>query len=128
MSSLVQLAQSASLNAALLGDLSPRNPVSSSGSLKQTNMTWTRRVRGHSRLGRESFDPFISTLANYEDVLLSDLAKSTDRTLLSMDASRELDKSIEEFVEVFDGGVFVVYFGVACEEVWVAVPRLIVWH
>jgi U3 small nucleolar RNA-associated protein 10 len=37
-------------------------------------------------------------LAKYEGALFSDLAKSTDRTLLTVDASRELDKSIEEFL------------------------------
>ena len=37
-------------------------------------------------------------LAKYEDALFSDLAKSTDRSLLPVDAGRELDRSIEEFL------------------------------
>ena len=43
-----------------------------------------------------SFDPFIFYPCELRG--RSKVAKSTDRTLLSVDASRELDKSIEEFL------------------------------
>lgn len=64
-----------------------------------------------------SIDP---ALAKYEDVLFSDLAKSTDRTILSADASREFDRSIGEFLLKL--GPYLMeglrrLFGVACDEV-----------
>ncbi|KAF8797612.1 hypothetical protein BYT27DRAFT_7204423 [Phlegmacium glaucopus] len=94
-----QLAQNASLNSALLVDRSRRKPVSSylftGREADQHDLEAIHALGVNSLIHLSSIEP---ALAKYEDVLFSDLAKSTDRTLLSADASRELDKSIEEFL------------------------------
>ena len=100
MSSLVsQLAQNASLNAALLVDRSRRKPVSSylftGREAGQHDLEVIHALGVNSLIHLSSIEP---GLAKYEDALFSDLAKSTDRSLLTVEASRELDRSIEEFL------------------------------
>ena len=100
MSSLAsQLAQNASLNSALLVDRSRRKQVSSylftGREADQHDLGAIHALGVNALVHLSSVEP---ALAKYEDILFSDLAKSTDRTLLSVNASRELDKSIEEFL------------------------------
>ena len=100
MSSLAsQLAQNASLNATLLVDRSRRKPVSSylftGREAEQHDLEAIHALGVNSLIHLSSIEP---ALAKYEDALFSDLAKSTDRTLLSVDVNRELDRSIEEFL------------------------------
>lgn len=100
MSSLAsQLTQNASLNSTLLVDRSRRKPVSSylftGPEVDQHDLEAIHALGVNSFIHLSSIEP---ALEKYENVLFSDLAKSTDRTLLSVDASRELDRSIEEFL------------------------------
>jgi U3 small nucleolar RNA-associated protein 10 len=100
MSSLAsQLAQNASLNSALLVDRSRRKTVSSylftGREADQHDLGAIHALGVNALVHLSSVEP---ALAKYEDILFSDLAKSTDRTLLSVNASRELDESIEEFL------------------------------
>ena len=100
MSSLAsQLAQNASLNSALLVDRSRRKQLSSylftGREADQQYLGAIHALGVNALVHLSSVEP---ALAKYEDILFSDLAKSTDRTLLSVNASRELDKSIEEFL------------------------------
>jgi U3 small nucleolar RNA-associated protein 10 len=100
ISSLVsQLAQNASLNAALLVDRSRRKPVSSylftGREADQHDLEAIHALGVNSLIHLSSIEP---ALAKYEDALFSDQAKSIDRSLLSVDASRELDRSIEDFL------------------------------
>ena len=94
-----QLAQNASLNSALLVDRSRRKPTSSylftGREAEQHDLEAIHALSVNSLIHLSSIEP---ALAKFQDVLFSDLAKLTDRTLLSMDASRELDRSIEEFL------------------------------
>lgn len=94
-----QLIQNASLNSAILADRSRRKLLSSylftGREVNQHDLEAIHALGVNSLIHLSSIEP---ALAKYGDVLFSDLAKSTDRTLLPVDASMELDRSIEEFL------------------------------
>ncbi|PPR01672.1 hypothetical protein CVT24_001501 [Panaeolus cyanescens] len=100
MSSLAaQLAQNASLNAALLVDRSKRKPtVSYLFTGKDADVHDLESIHA---LAVNSFLHLASVcpeLIKHEDALFSDRAKSTDRTLLTADALEELNSSLEDFM------------------------------
>ena len=100
MSSLAaQLAQNPSLNAALLVDRSRRKPTASylftGKDADQHDLEAIHALGVNSLLHLTSVIP---ALAKYEDILFSERAKETDRTLLSSEAIEELDGAIEEFL------------------------------
>lgn len=90
-----QLAQGASLNASLLVDRSRRQPTQSylftprEADQHDLDSIHALGVNGFQRL--KSIQP---TISDYEDALLSDAAKVTDRTLLTAEANKQLDVAI----------------------------------
>ena len=100
MSSLAaQLAQNTSLNAALLVDRSRRKPTASylftGKDADQHDLEAIHALGVNSLLHLISVIP---ALEKYEDILFSERAKETDRTLLSSEAIEKLDGAIEEFL------------------------------
>ncbi|RDB23790.1 U3 small nucleolar RNA-associated protein 10 [Hypsizygus marmoreus] len=96
MSSLaVQLAQSASLNTALLVDRSRRKAGESylftGREADQHDLESIHALGVNGLLQLASLEP---ALRKFEEALFSEYAKSTDRTLLSTQANAELDASI----------------------------------
>ncbi|PCH43122.1 hypothetical protein WOLCODRAFT_121527 [Wolfiporia cocos MD-104 SS10] len=94
-----QLAQSASLNAALLGENSRRKAL-------QSYLFSTKDARQHDldaihALGYNAFLQFSSlepAFGHYEKALFSTAAKNTDRTLQPADASAQLDQRLSSFL------------------------------
>ena len=90
-----QLAQGASLNASILVDRSRRRPTQSylftarEADQHDLDSIHALGINGFQRL--KSIEP---ALSNYEDALLSDAAKATDRTLLNSEANAKLDTAI----------------------------------
>lgn len=100
MSSLAaQLAQTASLNASLLVDRSRRKPTLSylftGKEADQHDFEALHAIGVNSLIHLASIDP---ALEKYEDILFSERAKETDRTLLPSAEIEELDKAIEQFL------------------------------
>lgn len=100
MSSLAaQLAQSASLNAAILVDRSRRKAGESylfTGREADQHDLESIHALGVNGLAQLAF--LCPSLRAFEDPLFSDQAKATDRTLLSIEASTQLDKTIATFL------------------------------
>ncbi|KAF9480276.1 hypothetical protein BDN70DRAFT_905831 [Pholiota conissans] len=100
MSSLAaQLAQTASLNSSLLVDRSRRKPTLSylftGKEADQHDFEALHALGVNSLIHLASVD---HSLEKYEDILFSERAKETDRTLLPSAEIEELDKAIEEFL------------------------------
>jgi U3 small nucleolar RNA-associated protein 10 len=94
-----QLAKNASLNAALYVDRSRRKATQSylftGRDADEYDLETIYSIGVNSFLHLASICP---PLEAYEEVLFSERAKNTDRTLLSPDAIAELDKALEEFL------------------------------
>lgn len=100
MSSLAaQLAQTASLNASLLVDRSRRKATLSylftGREADQHDIEAIHALGVNSLIHLSSVHP---ALTKYEELLFSDRAKDTDRTLLPTEEAEELNKTIEEFL------------------------------
>jgi U3 small nucleolar RNA-associated protein 10 len=95
-----QLAQGASLNAALLADRTRRGPTQSylftgrSADEHDLESIYALGINGLLQLRR--LDPAFDA---FEETLFSDRAKATDRTMQTKDANEELDKVVWEFLE-----------------------------
>ena len=94
-----QLAQNASLNKALLVDRSRRKPRESylfTGKEADNHDLDSLHALGINGLIQlSSLNPQLRT---FEDSLFSDLARSTDRTLLSTELNEQLNKNIAAFL------------------------------
>jgi U3 small nucleolar RNA-associated protein 10 len=94
-----QLAQSASLNAALLIDKSRRKAVESylftGREADHHDLESIHALASNGLLELSTLNPSIRA---YESSLLSDAMKGLDRTLLGKEASKELDRSIDGFL------------------------------
>lgn len=94
-----QLAKNASLNAALYIDRSRRKATPSylftGRDADEYDLETIYSIGVNSFLHLARICP---PLEVYEDVLFSERAKNTDRTLLSPDAIAELNKALEEFL------------------------------
>ena len=96
-----QIAQSASLNSALLVDRSRRKPTESylftsrEADQQDLDSIYALGVNAYSRL--KSLDP---TLGLYEEALFSDAAKVTDRTLQTAEANAKLDHALNSFLQL----------------------------
>lgn len=102
MSSLAaQLAQSASLNSALLADRSRRKAAESylftGREADQHDLESIHALAVNGLLQLASLEP---SLRGYEAQLFSEQAKATNRTLLSSDSVAQLDKSIAAFFSI----------------------------
>ncbi|KAG6868786.1 hypothetical protein C0993_010713 [Termitomyces sp. T159_Od127] len=100
MSSLAaQLAQNASLNSALLVDRSRRKSAESylftGREADQHDLESIHAIGVNGLLQLALLNP---SLRKYEDQLFSEYAKATDRTLLPLEASAELDEGIAAFL------------------------------
>lgn len=100
MSSLAaQLAQTSSLNASLLVDRSRRKPTLSylftGKEADQHDLEAIYALGVNSLIHLASVNPAFS---EYEDILFSDRAKDTDRTLLTTEEIEALNKNIEDFL------------------------------
>ncbi|KJA17838.1 hypothetical protein HYPSUDRAFT_191636 [Hypholoma sublateritium FD-334 SS-4] len=100
MSSLAaQLAQTSSLNASLLVDRSRRKATLSylftGREADQHDIEAIHALGVNSLIHLSSIHP---GLAKYEELLFSDRAKDTDRTLLPTEEAAELNKTLEEFL------------------------------
>ncbi|KAJ3515006.1 hypothetical protein NLJ89_g2035 [Agrocybe chaxingu] len=94
-----QLAQNASLNASLLVDRSKRKPTVSylftGREADQHDLDAIHALGVNSLLHLASVSP---GLEKYEEILFSERARETDRTLLTKENAEELDKAIEDFL------------------------------
>lgn len=96
-----QLAQNASLNTALLVDRSRRQPTQSylftsrEADQHDLDSIYALGANGFQRL--KSIEPLFS---QYEDILFSDAAKGTDRTLQNAEANSQLDTTVAMFLQI----------------------------
>ena len=102
MSSLAaQLAQHTSLNTSLLADRSKRKPTASylftGKSADEHDLEAIHALAVNSLISLASIEPKLSS-RRFEDVLFSEGAKDTDRTLLTPERVKEVDGSLEEFL------------------------------
>ncbi|KAH9837712.1 armadillo-type protein [Rhodofomes roseus] len=93
-----QLAQSASLNAALLNTSRRRSTESYLFSAKEAQQHDLDAIFALGTNGFAQLKSLDSALRHFEQALFSDSAKGTDRTLLPADANAELDRQIASFL------------------------------
>ena len=94
-----QLAQGASLNSAFLVDRTRRKPTQSYlFSPREADQHDLDSIHALGVNGFQRLKQVAPVLSEYEDLLFSDSAKGTDRTLQTTDANAKLDGALNLFI------------------------------